>query len=75
VQNCFELSIAHNFSSGVENLPRKEKKKAARVERTAVCILCCKGNSGCKEFFIVQRPASGSFGFHHGFIAHGISMV
>ena len=48
------------FSLGVMNYPRKGKKKSAREERTAVCVLCRK-SEGEDQYFIVQRPQKGMF--------------
>ena len=40
------------------NYPRKAKKKAAREERTAVCILH-RQIEGVTEYMMVQRPSTG----------------
>jgi len=57
---CAEKQVAENWDSsqGVLNYPRKAKKKAAREEKTAVCVIS-KGLGDQKKFFMVQRPDTG----------------
>ena len=52
----FRLSLC---SLGVQNFPRKAKKKAAREQTSTVCVVCkvCKG--GQQSFLIMQRPEKG----------------
>ncbi|XP_060085975.1 adenine DNA glycosylase-like [Ylistrum balloti] len=56
---CFQDDNTWEPSNGVENYPRKGKKKAAREERTDVCILCQKGHDSKDQYLIVQRPNKG----------------
>ena len=49
-----------SYSLGVQNYPRKGKKKAAREERTRVCVVCKKKNT-TTYYCIVQRPEKGKF--------------
>lgn len=56
---CMCLNSCALCSLGVTNYPRKAKKKAAREEKTAVCVIsCCKAKKR-REYFIAQRPATG----------------
>ncbi|CAC5419730.1 mutY [Mytilus coruscus] len=50
--------VMRNGIAGVQNYPRKGKKKAAREEQTKVCILC-KKNKTQALYCIVQRPQKG----------------
>ncbi|XP_021366074.1 adenine DNA glycosylase-like isoform X2 [Mizuhopecten yessoensis] len=56
---CFQDEDKWEPSNGVENYPRKGKKKAAREERTDVCIVCQRGQDGRDQYLIVQRPSKG----------------
>ena len=47
------------YSLGVQNLPRKGKKKEAREEKTIVCVLKKEGNNK-SEYLILQRPEKGN---------------
>ena len=49
------------YSLGVQNLPRKGRKKEAREEKTLVCILKKKGPREDAEFLISQRPEKGNY--------------
>ncbi|KAJ8306398.1 hypothetical protein KUTeg_016943 [Tegillarca granosa] len=57
---CIPTEESWDSSLGVQNYPRKGKKKAAREERTAVCIVCqnCPQDNSTKYFF-TQRPEKG----------------
>ncbi|CAC5394933.1 mutY [Mytilus coruscus] len=55
---CIQSSEEWDSSLGVQNYPRKGKKKAAREEQTKVCILC-KKNKTQALYCIVQRPQKG----------------
>ncbi|CAG2184892.1 mutY [Mytilus edulis] len=52
---CIQSSEVWDSSLGVQNYPRKGKKKAAREEQTKVCIVCKKNKSEAL-YCIVQRP-------------------
>ncbi|XP_033736619.1 adenine DNA glycosylase-like [Pecten maximus] len=56
---CFQHEDSWEPSNGVENYPRKGKKKAPREERTDVCIVCRKRHESKDEYLIVQRPHKG----------------
>ncbi|XP_071172388.1 adenine DNA glycosylase-like isoform X2 [Mytilus edulis] len=55
---CIQSSEVWDSSLGVQNYPRKGKKKAAREEQTKVCIVCKKNKSEAL-YCIVQRPEKG----------------
>ncbi|XP_052059570.1 adenine DNA glycosylase-like [Mytilus californianus] len=55
---CIQSNEVWDSSLGVQNYPRKGKKKAAREEQTKVCILCKKNKSEAL-YCIVQRPQKG----------------
>lgn len=44
---------------GVQNYPRKAGKKAAREEKTSVCVLCRRTKSGTDQYYLVQRAKKG----------------
>ncbi|XP_041359050.1 adenine DNA glycosylase-like [Gigantopelta aegis] len=56
---CLGKEEPWDSSLGVANYPRKAKKKAARIETTAVCLICQKNRHEPDKFFIVQRPTKG----------------
>ncbi|KAL3868490.1 hypothetical protein ACJMK2_041291 [Sinanodonta woodiana] len=56
---CLTESDSYDKSLGVMNYPRKGRKKEAREERTAVCILCRRCSDNSTKYFIVQRPKKG----------------
>ncbi|XP_069126065.1 adenine DNA glycosylase-like isoform X2 [Argopecten irradians] len=56
---CFQQEDMWEPSNGVENYPRKGKKKAPREERTDVCIVCRRRQESKDEYLIVQRPNKG----------------
>ncbi len=47
------------YSLGVQNFPRKGRKKASRDEKTVVCVLSRKCADGDEEYLITQRPEKG----------------
>ncbi|XP_048762562.2 adenine DNA glycosylase-like [Ostrea edulis] len=58
-----ELCLPENETwdeiDGVQNYPRKPGKKAAREEKTCVCIVCKKSAKEDVQYFLVQRPQKG----------------
>ncbi|KAK3089482.1 hypothetical protein FSP39_003963 [Pinctada imbricata] len=56
---CIPEQENYDESLGVQNYPRKGKKKAAREEVTDVCIVCQRCSSGGNKYLIVQRPSKG----------------
>ncbi|KAL2089967.1 hypothetical protein ACEWY4_014655 [Coilia grayii] len=66
IENCVTagtcalcLSEPWDGQLGVQNYPRKPGKKAARVERTLVCVLEREGAGEEKEYLLTQRPSKG----------------
>ncbi|XP_063058135.1 adenine DNA glycosylase [Engraulis encrasicolus] len=66
IENCVTsgtcalcLSEPWDAQLGVQNYPRKPVKKAARVERTLVCVLERDGAGEEKEYLLTQRPNKG----------------
>ncbi len=59
---CFVWIV---YSIGVANYPRKGKKKPAREERTAVCIVH-KGQGDDAQYLIVRRPSTGKENMFNG---------
>ncbi|XP_062412517.1 adenine DNA glycosylase [Sardina pilchardus] len=53
------LSEPWDSQLGVQNYPRKPSKKAARVERTLVCVLEREKVGEEKEYLLSQRPSKG----------------
>ncbi|XP_050403169.1 adenine DNA glycosylase [Patella vulgata] len=56
---CFDKTETWDPSMGVMNYPRKVKKKAAREERTVVCIISRTDSDNNLEYLITQRPQKG----------------
>ncbi|CAH1776066.1 unnamed protein product [Owenia fusiformis] len=56
---CIPPSDPWQYDLGVQNYPRKPKKKAPREERTGVCVLCDKQNPKMPRYLITQRPETG----------------
>ncbi|XP_012677046.2 adenine DNA glycosylase isoform X1 [Clupea harengus] len=66
IENCGTTGTCKLCSSepwdsqlGVQNYPRKPAKKAARVERTLVCVLERDGAGDEREYLLTQRPSKG----------------
>ncbi|XP_076462945.1 adenine DNA glycosylase-like [Babylonia areolata] len=56
---CLNPDDPWDSSLGVQNFPRKAKKKAARVQSASVCVVCKVCQDGQCRFLIVQRPLKG----------------
>ncbi|XP_061191896.1 adenine DNA glycosylase-like [Saccostrea echinata] len=56
---CLPENEAWDEKEGVQNYPRKSGKKAARVERTSVCVLCKKSETEELQYYLVQRSQKG----------------
>ncbi|XP_041913639.1 adenine DNA glycosylase [Alosa sapidissima] len=56
-----QLCLSESWDSqlGVQNYPRKPSKKAARVERTLVCVLEREKVGDEREYLLTQRPSKG----------------
>ncbi|KAL8607228.1 hypothetical protein ACOMHN_009622 [Nucella lapillus] len=56
---CLPTTDPWNSSLGVENFPRKAKKKAAREQRCCVCVVRRVDLDGQARFLTLQRPHQG----------------
>ncbi|KAK7100931.1 hypothetical protein V1264_023793 [Littorina saxatilis] len=58
-QLCLPADDTWDKSVGVQNFPRKAKKKAAREQTASVCVMCKVCQDGQRMFLILQRPEKG----------------
>nr|XP_022313294.1 adenine DNA glycosylase-like isoform X1 [Crassostrea virginica] len=56
---CLPENETWDEKEGVQNYPRKAGKKAARVERTSVCVVCRRKRDGERQYYLVQRAQKG----------------
>nr|XP_022313295.1 adenine DNA glycosylase-like isoform X2 [Crassostrea virginica] len=56
---CLPENETWDEKEGVQNYPRKAGKKAARVERTSVCVVCRRKRGGERQYYLVQRAQKG----------------
>lgn len=56
---CLPENETWDEKEGVQNYPRKAGKKAAREEKTSVCVLCRRTKSGDDQYYLVQRAQKG----------------
>ncbi|XP_025110074.1 adenine DNA glycosylase-like [Pomacea canaliculata] len=58
-QWCLPSDEPWDKSLGVQNLPRKAKKKAPREQMAAVTVVCKLGKDSQQQFLLMKRPEKG----------------